>query len=117
MVKRLRAVHAEPIDHIELIKVVYPRTQRGRKWMPIAEVNTDDPARPGPDVGVRVESPHQFVNWEWEHFGDAQLRNAVNTGVTLMRQVAVLHLCASLGADVACMVRLNARITAIRRIF
>src|SRR6516165_2357328 len=46
MVERLRAVHAEPVHHVELIKVVDPRTQRGRKRVPIAEVNTNDPACP-----------------------------------------------------------------------
>src|SRR5262249_40151153 len=117
MIERLRAVHAEPVDHVELIKVVYPRTQRGRKRMPIAEVDADDRLGPRLDVCIRVKGPHQRINWERKHFGDAQLRNAVNTGVTLMREVAVLHLCAALGADVACMMRLDARVAAIRRIF
>src|SRR5215468_707204 len=55
MVERLRAIHAEPIHHVELVEVVYPSTQRCRKWVPIAEVNTNDPTGPGPDVRVRVE--------------------------------------------------------------
>jgi hypothetical protein len=100
VVERLGAVHPEAVDDKELLGVVHPCAQRGRKRVTESEVDADDPARSKLDVFVRIDRPQQALDRERENARNAELWKAVDAGLALVRQVALLELRAALRADV-----------------
>ena len=81
------------------------------------EIDADNPARPALHILVSIERPHQAFQRERKHAGDAELRDAVNAGLALMRQVAFLELRAALRADVPGVAGIDADVDAIGAVF
>src|SRR5258708_3648368 len=100
VIKCLRAFHAEAVNDEEFLGIVHPSAQGGGERMSIAEVDADDPPRPGPDIGVRVERSDQRFDRKGKHASDTELRNAVDPGLAFVRKIIFLELRAALGADV-----------------
>ncbi len=87
MIECLRAFHAETVDDKEFLSVVHPGAQSGRERVSIAEVDADDPPRPRPDIGIRIERPDQRFDRKGKHARDAELGNSVDAGFALVRKI------------------------------
>jgi hypothetical protein len=116
VVERLAAFHPEAVDHKKFLGVMCPSAQRRRERVVVSEIDPHAPPGPVLDVLVRLEVPHQALDREREHPGNAKLRNAVNAGLALVREIALFELCPPLRGDVLGVARLNPGIAAIRRI-
>jgi hypothetical protein len=93
-----------------------PSAKRGSGRMPIAEIDPDNPPRPEFNICFGIELAHQTVEREREHARDAELRDAVNACLALVRQIILFELRAPLGADVFGLLGVDARIGTVRAI-
>ena len=80
--------------------------------MAVTEVDPDDPLGPPLNIRVGIKLPHETFDRKRKHARDTELRDAVNAGFALVRQIAFLELRAALRRNVPCVLSVNANVDA-----
>src|SRR5262245_8291409 len=90
VVQRHAPVHLEAVHHVERVEIMVPGAEHGSERVPVTKIDPDNPSRPVPYLVtiVRVKIPHQRFKLKWEYPCDAELRDAMNARLPLMRQQA-----------------------------